>query len=124
MIMGLYNPDHCTKIMQEVAKHPTFDEKYKMLAALHSTDISTAELETSGSTTGKSAYKNTKKCTDCKGLVDSNNAKHTKCSKCFRKPKKDKKCKCGGKLSKPQFRQCDACFKERRKKKDNAYCKW
>ena len=79
MIMGLYNPEHHTKIMQEAEKFPMFEDKYKMLTALHSTDISTAELETSGAAAGKSTFKQMKKCTDCNGFVDSSNKQHTKC---------------------------------------------
>ena len=66
MIVGLYNPEHRTRIMQDATQYPSFDDKCKMLSALHATDLSTSELETSGSGTAKSAYKSNKKCTECK----------------------------------------------------------
>ena len=61
MIVGLYNPDHRTMIMQDAAQYPTFEAKCKMLGALHATDLSTAKLDTSGSSAAKLAYKSSKK---------------------------------------------------------------
>ena len=58
MITGLYNNEHRVRLLTEADKLPTFQEKYNALTTMHTTDLSTSQLNasTSAVTQRKSEY--------------------------------------------------------------------
>ena len=100
--------------MQEADKLKSFEDKFRALAMMHSTEVSTSELDSS-SAMGRSAYKNAgkdngKKCT-CGKPVNRDN--HDLCRDCWRKKNPEKTCGCGRKHRR-QGDTCRACSGEKK----------
>ena len=111
MVAGLYNPEHRTRIMQEADKLKSFDDKFKALATMHSTEVSTSKLD-SASAMGRSAYKNAgkdkgKKC-KCGNTIPFQQRRFDLCKECWRKKNPEKTCGCGEKY-RGKWDHCRAC---------------
>ena len=114
MVAGLYNPEHRTRVMQEADKLKSFDDKFRALAMMHSTEMSTSKLDSS-SAMGRSAYKNAgkdngKKC-KCGNPIIGGNIET--CRECWKKNNPVKTCGCGNK----HRRKGDSCWACSKRKK-------